>query len=229
MALDLFASVRSTALISLVAASLTAPVVVQADFAADARAKVVSAAQVARNAARPKVKPQVLVAGGVAFEIPRAWDQLGAGAASRSVGRAANGAGTVVSALCPSGENAGRCSGDAKLTFLTYSGKARHDLPALSLLDGQLDTQLAQSYPGFKPAGATTRTSSDGSIRYLDYEFSWVDKGAVRMQRLAAFRNDDGSGVVVVSSGPGVSSHEQGIDAFVDGASSLVVEDKLAS
>jgi hypothetical protein len=219
VAIDLFASARSTALITLVAASFTAPVVVKGDALDGAREKLTGKSA----AAAPAKPPEELVAGGVAFEMPADWGRQGATAAAAEADGAKQ-VGVVVTALCPGGMSGGACADDSKLTFLAYSGRDGRSLPLLSLLDGQLDEQLGDQYPGFEPGHAQTVTSGDGSIRYLDYSFTWKAEGGRRAQRLAAYRHQDGSGVVVVSSGADSADHDEQVDDFLASASQLVDE-----
>lgn len=213
MAIDLFASARSTALISLVAASFSAPVVIQGDALAGAKAKLGGAPATAHSE-----PPEELIAGGVRFELPADWGRLGATTASGGASSEKR-VGTVVTAVCPAGSKAGTCAGEVTLTFLAYSGRDGRELPMLSAFGGDLDEQLDAQHHGFERTKSRSHSSTDGS-RYLDYRYTWQPKGGPeRSQRLAAFRHEDGSGVVVVASGAGVDEHAKAIDAFLGTAS----------
>jgi hypothetical protein len=210
VAIDIFGSLRSTVLISLVAASFTAPVVVQGD-ALDGVVGRLSAGSGGKSA--PAEPRELMYAGGLQFALPTSWGRLGAGAAAGGAG-GADRIGTVVSALCPGGTSAGACAGDARLTFVAYSGDEGRELPSLTKLEGRLDEQFAREHAGFERSESRIRPGADGT-RYLDYRFTWLRGGQRVPQRLAAYRHEDGSGVVVVAAGSQLAGHDTAIDAFL--------------
>lgn len=201
VALDVFASARSTALITLVAASFASPILVKSDA-------------LGGSAKSAHVEPgEAVVAGGVEFEMPLDWGRLGASAAG---GGGADGSriGTVVSGICPAGSAGSTCTDRTRLTFVAYSGKDGHKLPPLAKFEDQLDARLAKEYRGFAKAGAKVRTGSHGA-HYLDYRFTWGQGRHGAAQRIAVFRRKDGSGVVVLGTGPKLAEHAKAIDAFL--------------
>lgn len=202
MPLDLLASARSTALIALATVAVASPVVVKGD--------VVDG--VGDRLRGPKVEhTDTLVAGNVEFAVPEDWGQLGAtGAQAKNSKRI----GTVVTAVCPAGGEGSRCKDDVQLTFVAYSGRKGHELPILSTFEAQLDDRLADAFNGFRKGQAEMRPGADG-LRYLDYPFAWRTKGGMSRQRYAAYRNNDGSGVVVIAAGTGIVKHSKAISEFL--------------
>ena len=209
MAIDVFSSLRSTALVTLVAASFSSPIVVKSDAFANASAKLTGSKGAAEQEQAP---PEQIIAGGVQFEMPGEWGRLGASAASS--GTAKEAIGTVVTGLCPGGSSGATCTDETKLTFVAYTGRDDHELPLLVEFEDQLDGQLAKEFPGFKRGEAKQLPGADG-IRYLDYTFTWKQGAAQHTQRVAAYRHSDGSGVVVLGAGPKLAEHDKGIDAFL--------------
>ncbi len=218
VAIDVFSSLRSTALVTLVAASFSSPIVLKSD----AVASVTGSLKGAKAAAHAEPPEQVL-AGGVEFAKPASWDALGASSTESAVGD--DTIGTVVAGLCPGGSAGASCVDGTRLTFVAYSGEDGHELPLLTEFQDQLDHQLAKEFPGFVAGEATQQPGADG-IRYLDYAFTWGRDGAPRSaQRIAAYRHIDGSGVVVMASGPKLEAHAKAIDAFLASAHAPVAAD----
>lgn len=209
MALELFASARSTALIALVAASFSSPIIVRSDAAGAAFGKVTGGSAKAAHV----IPTESIVAGGVQFEMPATWGRLGVTAAGGGEASAER-IGTVVSGICPGGGAGSACTDGTRLTFVAYSGRTGHELPALDEFEDQLDARLATQYRGFSKAGAKTRRGA-GGFRYLDYTFTWAQGRRGGAQRIAAFRRDDGSGVVVLGTGPKLAQHAAAIDGFL--------------
>ncbi|MCW2927969.1 MAG: hypothetical protein JWM86_1937 [Thermoleophilia bacterium] len=210
MAFDLFASAKTTAIAALVSASFASPIVAKSD--------VVSSAF---GGSGPRAEQ--VVAGGVAFSMPKAWGRLGSSATTHDGDAAAEGdrIGTVVSGLCPGGSAGATCRDGVQLTFITYSGAKQHELPLLSKLERQLDTQLADKYAVFEKLEAKQRPGLDG-IRYLDYAFTYHVGTAVRHERIAAFRHSDGSGVIALSTGAELGAHDAAISRFLEGGHAAV-------
>lgn len=209
MAFDLFASAKTTAIAALVSASFASPIVAKSDIVTSAF-----------GGGRPQVEQ--VVAGGVAFAMPEAWDRLGA-TSTATDGRAAaerDRIGTVVSGLCPGGSAGATCRDGVQVTFITYSGARDHELPLLTKLERQLDAQLGRKYRGFAKVEAKQRPGADG-IRYIDYRFTHGVGGARREERLAAFRHDDGSGVIALASGAGLATHDAAISRFLESSHEL--------
>lgn len=217
LALDVFSSLRSTALVTLVAASFSSPIVLKSDAVASVTGKLGGAAK-----AHESSPPEQVLAGGVAFRKPASWGTLGASAAAADTGK--DSIGTIVAGLCPGGSAGATCKDRTRLTFVAYSGKDGHELPLLTDFQDQLDHQLAKEFRGFT-AGEATSHSGAGGIRYLDYAFSWGAAGHEQSQRLAAYRHHDGSGVVVMAAGPKVEAHDKAIDAFLASAHEPVADD----
>lgn len=206
--LDLFASVRSTALVALVAAATVAsPFVVKSDAAASVGARLTGGTE--------QAPLEQVVVGGVEFGLPAAWGRLGATAASGVHGT--DRIGTVVSALCPGGGAGAACVGGAQLTFIAYSGDEGRGLPVLGTFEKQLDAKLRREFRGFAKGAVKMRPGADG-IRYLDYPFTWKRGRAVHHQRFAVYRHADGSGVVAISTGVGLGAHAKEIDQFLASA-----------
>lgn len=210
VALDVFSSFRSTALVTLVAASFSSPIVLKSDAVASVAGKLGGG-----GGGREVVHPEQVIAGGVEFAKPTAWGKLGAGASEAAVSD--DSIGTVVTGLCPGGSDGATCTDGTRLTFVAYSGKEGHELPLLARFRDQLDHQLAKEFPGFTAGEATALSGADG-IRYLDYSFTWGVGGREQSQRIAAYRHPDGSGVVVMAIGPKLHAHAKAIDAFFAGA-----------
>jgi hypothetical protein len=215
VAIDLFASARATALVTLVAASFSSPILLKSDAAAAFADRLPG--RDGGHAVKPVEPPQDLIAGGVQFELPAEWGRLGASAASADQDAGADRISSVVSGVCPGGSTGGDCKGDSKVTFLAYTGKGSSSLPQLATLEGRLDDQLAASYRGFRKGEAKMRPGADG-IRYLDYTFTWARAGKRHDQRLAAYRHADGSGVVALVSGSSTGEHAEGVDEFLASA-----------
>lgn len=215
--LDLFSSLRSTALVTLVAASFSSPIVLKSDAVASVAGKLRGGAGGADSAPAEPV-----LAGGIEFAKPASWGALGASASEAAAAREA--IGTVVAGLCPGGAAGARCADDTRLTFVAYSGKDGHELPLLTEFEDQLDAQLAREFTKFTVGDASTRPGADG-IRYLDYPFTWGKAGARVSQRIAAYRHVDGSGVVIMATGPKVESHATSITAFLASAHEPVADD----
>ncbi|MCB0878955.1 MAG: hypothetical protein KDC46_08245 [Thermoleophilia bacterium] len=215
MPIDIFASARSTALIGLVAASFSTPVVVKSDAFDQAASKLRGGKAASAQQAEPA---EVLLAGGIAYELPADWDRLGASAATGDDSEASSReVASIVSAVCPGGSAGGDCKGGTRLTFLTYSGRDGHELPNLAEFEAQLDARFDASYKGFTKGEARMRPGADGT-RYLDYAFSWTEHGTTRHQRVAAYRSDGGAGVVIVGTGRELDAHAKDIDAFLASA-----------
>ena len=215
--LDIFSSLRSTALVTLVAASFSSPIVLKSDAVASVTGKLGGAAN-----GHEVAPPEQVLAGGIEFAKPEAWGTLGASASESAVGEKT--IGTVVAGLCPGGSTGAACEDGTRLTFVAYSGKDGHELPLLSKFQDQLDHQLAREFPGFTAGEARTVPGADG-IRYLDYSYSWGKAGHEQAQRIAAYRLSDGSGVVVMASGAKLEAHDKAIDAFFASAHEPVAAD----
>lgn len=205
MPFDVLASVRSTALVAIVSASFASPILVKADAFAGSG-----------DGAKP-VPTETLVAGGVEFALPESWGRLGASAAAGS-GEAER-IGTVVSGICPGGSAGATCVDGVQITFVAYSGKQGHELPKLADFEAQLKAQLAREFRGYRVVDSATRTS-DAGVRWLDHQFTWASGDTRVTQRFAAYRHDDGSGVVATITGAS-ADHAKAIDAFL--ASGAVV------
>ncbi len=216
MAIDVLSSLRSTALVTLVAASFSSPIVLRSDAVANVSSKLGSTGE------HEAASSEQLVAGGVEFTMPSDWDRLGVSAASSGAGEKT--IGTVVTGLCPGGSQGAACSDGTGLTFFAYSGEQDHELPLLSVFEDQLDHQLAREFDGFVAGEAKQLPGADG-IRYLDYSFSWGKGGHARAQRIAAYRFSDGSGVVIMAAGPKLDEHEKAIDAFLASAHEPLEDD----
>jgi hypothetical protein len=208
--LDLFASARATAVVALVTASFTSPILVKSDAFASASARITG------KAAAHEVPSEQLVAGGVSVAMPQDWGRLGSSAAEDEA--AGQHIGTVVSGLCPGGSEGATCADGVQLTFLAYSGRDGHELPKLGDFQAQLDAKLAKQFRGFKKGPVDERSGSDAT-RYLDYGFSYSVGGKQRSQRFAAYRHGDGSGVVAIASGEELANHAKSIDRFLASAS----------
>lgn len=207
MPIDVFGSLRSTALVTLVVASFSSPIIVKSDAFATASARIGDA--VSKEA---PAQTEQLMAGGVQFALPESWDRLGASAASSSA--KASRIGTVVSGICPGGSAGGDCRGGAKVTFIAYSGRSGHKLPTLTAFESQLDDKLGAEYRNFAKGESKLRPGADG-VRYLDYAFTWGSGAKAQSQRIAAFRHADGSGVVLLVTGDQLAKHAAAIDEFL--------------
>ena len=203
--LDVLASARSTALIALVTASFSTPIVAKTDAFASI------------GGGRDAVPTEPLVAGGVEFDLPQAWGRLAPSAAADAPDKI----GTVVSGLCPGGSAGATCEDGVQLTFIAYTGEKGHELPALDAFTKQLDAKLAREFPGFRKASAKQHTSGDG-LRWLDYRFTWRSGGKDVTQRFAAYRHEGGSGVVAMVAGDASKDHAKALDTFLGGARSLI-------
>lgn len=215
MALDVLASFRSTALITLVAASFSSPIILKSDAVGGALGKLTGGSAKAAHVE----PPESIVAGGIQFEMPASWGRLGATAAGGGA-QDARRIGTVVSGVCPGGSAGSTCTDRTRLTFVAYSGKQGHELPKLTEFREQLDARLASEYRGFRKAGAELRPGADGT-RFLDYAFTWGHGRHGAAQRIAAYRQEDGSGVVVLATGPKLAEHAKSIDGFLATAHAL--------
>ncbi len=212
MAIDLLASARATALVTLVAASFSSPILLKSDTAAKLADRLPGKG--GAHEVHLAAPPEELIAGGVQFELPAAWGRLGASAAAAEQDAAAKRLSSVVSGVCPGGSSGGDCKGDVKVTFLAYTGSGASSLPQLAAFEGRLDDELPSKYRGFEKVDAKMRPGADG-IRYLDYTFTWKSDHGRSTQRLAAYRHDDGSGVVALVNGGGAGKHAKAIDAFL--------------
>lgn len=207
MALDLLPSLRSTALVTLVAVSFSSPIIAKSDAFASASARLTG---------KERAPVQQLVAGGVEFAMPESWGRLGAGSAASDATKAER-IGTVVTGVCPGGSAGSECADGTVLTFIAYSGEHGHELPRLARFKDQLESQLAKEFPGYRGGESRTRRAADGS-RYLDYSFTWGARGARTAQRIATYRHPDGAGVVVMATGPQLADHAERLDEFLAGA-----------
>lgn len=207
MALDLIASVRSTALVALVTASFSSPIVVKTDAFASASARITGREVQQAEPTEP------LVAGGVQFAMPSSWGRLGPTAAASAPG-AGGRIGTVVGGLCPGGSAGAACADATRVTFIAYSGDKGHQLPKLEEFQARLDARLAREFPGFRKGESGTEKGAGGTHR-LDYRFSWRSGKARAQQRFAAYRHKDGSGVVVMITGAGHKDHAPALERFV--------------
>lgn len=206
--LDVLASVRSTALIALVTASFSSPILVQTDAFASASARL-------SGKTVTKSEPtEALVAGGVEFAMPQSWGRLGAGAASGADPK--EHIGTVVSGLCPGGSAGATCKDGVQVTFIAYSGTKGHELPKLGAFGKDLDAKLTSQFPGFEKGKSGGRKGA--GMRWLDYQFSWRSGSTAVQQRFAAYRHGDGSGVVAMVSGARDAEHAKAIGAFLNSA-----------
>ncbi len=218
MPIDILASARSTALIGLVAASFSTPVVLTSDAFDQATAKLRGEKAAHSEPAEP---PQVLIAGGIQFDMAADWGKLGASVADAGADAEHEDAkriGSIVTAICPAGSSGGDCKGDARVTILTYSGEKGHQLPLLTEFEAQLDSRFAAEYSAFvKSEDTSMRPAADGT-RFLDYSFTWSNHGTDQSQRLAAYRHEDGSGVVLLATGGKVDDHAEAIDELLASA-----------
>lgn len=213
VALDVLASIRTTALVTLVAASFSSPILVKSDAFDQARDRL------AGGGGPAQVETEQVVAGGVEFDMPASWGRLGASAAAGDdVGSDEQRIGTVVSGLCPGGGAGANCTDGAQLTFIAYSGEEGRSLPTLPKFREQLDAKLGKEFPGFAGGEVKLRPGSDGSVRYLDYAFTWHEGAATRYQRIAAYRHVDGGGVVAMLTGASSDEHAKAVDAFLASA-----------
>ncbi len=217
VALDVFSSLRSTALVTLVAASFSSPILLKSDAVASVTGKLGGA-----GGGREVVAPEQVIAGGVEFAKPSGWGELGTSANEAAVSDET--IGTVVAGLCPGGSAGATCKDGTRLTFVAYSGKDGHELPLLTQFQDQLDQQLAKEFAGFTAGTADMHPGADG-IRYLDYSFTWGPAGREQSQRIAAYRHPDGSGVVVMAVGPKLDAHATAIGAFFASAHEPVAAD----
>ncbi len=208
--IDVFSSLRSTALVTLVAASFSSPIVLKSDAVASVTGKLGGAAKGEQVA-----PPEQVLAGGVEFAKPEAWGALGSSASESAVGK--DSIGTVVAGLCPGGSSGATCTDGTRLTFVAYSGDRGHELPLLTEFQDQLDHQLAREFEHFTAGEAKSLPGADG-IRYLDYSYTWGAPGHEQGQRIAAYRLSDGSGVVVMAAGPTLAKHDAAIDEFLASA-----------
>lgn len=204
--LDVLASARSTALIALVTASFSTPIVAKSDALASIG-----------GGGREPVATEPLVAGGVEFDLPQAWGRLAPSAASS---QADDRIGTVVSGLCPGGSAGAACEDGTQVTFIAYSGEQGHELPKLDAFAAQLDGKLAREFKGFRKVSAKQHAAKDG-LHWLDYRFTWRSNGTDVEQRFAAYRHDDGSGVVAMVATDG-ADHAKALDNFLGSARSLI-------
>lgn len=200
---DVLASIRSTAVIALVTASFSSPILVKSD----------AFAGISGGSASPAVPTESIVAGGVEFALPETWGRLGASAAAGT--GSGERIGTVVSGVCPGGSNGPSCTGDAKVTFLAYSGKAGHELPKLAKFGKQLQARLGSKLVGYKVGDSSLEKTASG-MPWLDHEFTWRSGKHVVHQRFAVYRHGDGSGVVAMVAGSADATHAKAIDAFLE-------------
>jgi hypothetical protein len=205
---------RATAVVALVTASFSSPMLVKSDAFHAASARITG------KGASAHAKPaEQLVAGGMAFTMPKKWDRLGSGAAGDSHASSTH-IGTVVSGVCPGGSDGAKCADGVQLTFLAYSGRDGHELPNLDTFQRELDAKLATQFHGFDKGPVSERSGSDGT-KFLDYGFSYQLGPARHRQRFAAFRHADGSGVVAIASGEDIEQHAKDIDRFLASASDV--------
>lgn len=210
VAIDLLASVRSTALIALVSASFASPIVVKSDAFASAGARLTGTPQ------KQQVPTEPLVAGGVEFAMPTSWGRLGTTAAASS-SAAGERIGTVVTAACPGGSAGAACADGPQLTFIAYSGAPGHDLPRLAAFERQLDARLGRTFSGFRKGDARSARAGAG-LRWLDYPFAWDAGSRTARDRFAAYRHKDGSGVVVAVTGTADRRQAAAIEDFLESA-----------
>lgn len=151
---------------------------------------------------KPKAtKPSVEV-GSYSFSYPDNWTEIAKASLPREPSSTAT-EGKVVAGVCPSGERRrdGKvaCIPGVDVTYVLFQeGKQLAKLPEL---ENSLDASLANAFQQFSKLSAHERTSTDGS-RYLRYEFEFTHRGVRRSEILGAFRNDDGTGAIVVAVGP---------------------------
>jgi hypothetical protein len=198
--LDVLASARSTALIALVTASFSTPIVAKSD----------AFANIAGKDGGSTVATEQLVAGGVEFALPEDWGRLGPSAAA---GSASERIGTVVSGVCPGGSAGAECVDGTQVTFIAYTGDKGHELPDLDAFGSQLDARLSSQFPGYRKLESKVKTAA-GGMRWLDYSFTWRSKGQTVTQRFAAYRHKGGSGVVAMVAGDG-TDHAKALDSFL--------------
>jgi hypothetical protein len=212
--IDFTGSARATALVVLVTASFSSPIIVKGDALSSVSNRLGGGA-----ASQPA--PEQLVAGGYSYAKPAAWGRLGATASSDAPSRDAQDSdiGTVVGGVCPGGSAGGSCIDDVQVTFVAYSGKSEDELPAITSLEEELDTKLAAAFSSFGKSSVESRPMADGS-RWLRYEFTFKRDGVLQREVLGAFRHVDGSGVIAVAAGPDAAfgTRVKAIDAFLASA-----------
>lgn len=219
VAIDLFGSIRSTALVALVSASFASPILVKSDAVANVGAHLKLGGGPASG------QGEQLVAGGFGYEMPASWGRLGGGAVESPRDTTTKQVGAVVNSLCPGGSHGSSCEGGVQVTFIAYDGKKAASLPMLTSLERQFDARFAKEFRGFAKGKVELKPSADGS-RWLGYEFVHTASGAPQQQVVAAYRHGDGSGVVAVASGPAkeVAKQREEINAFFASAQELAAE-----
>jgi hypothetical protein len=198
--LDFLASTRSAALVALVTASFSTPIVAKSD----------AFASIAGSGGKQAEPTEQLVAGGVSFALPQSWGRLGPSAAA---GDASERIGTVVSGVCPGGSAGAKCVDGTQVTFIAYTGEKGHELPDLDAFGTQLDAKLSSQFPGFRKVESKVKTAG-GGMHWLDYSFTWRSGGKDVTQRFAAYRQKGGSGVVAMVAGDG-TDHAKALDSFL--------------
>ncbi|MCW2973659.1 MAG: hypothetical protein JWN72_1932 [Thermoleophilia bacterium] len=212
---DVFGSMKMTAVAALVGVTFASPIALKSD----------AFASVGHRLAGDKghqVEVETVSAGGFTYDMPTTWGRLGAS----SVGAGnQDGAGTIVAAVCPSGDSGSACTGDVQVSFVNYRGGAGHELPLVSSIEDTFDAEFKVKLPGFTKVEASPKSAADGT-RWLRYEFTYQSKGGLRREVLGAFRHTDGSGVIAVATGPDAALRKQAsaIDRFLLGATEDVAE-----
>jgi hypothetical protein len=217
--LNLFGSVRATALVALVGASFASPILVKSDALA-------SVGKTFGGGAKPAEVVEELVAGGFAYEMPTDWGKLGASAttAAHDATSTSHDSGAVVSAVCPAGSTGAACKEGVRITFITYkaAGEEEARLPVLTSLERVFDERFRAEFATFTKGEAQLRPSADAT-QWLRYDFSHKVGGAVQQQVVAAYRGDDGASVIAVAAGPtkAMAKHGAEIDRFLGSAHEL--------
>ncbi|MCW2956820.1 MAG: hypothetical protein JWO69_1689 [Thermoleophilia bacterium] len=229
MPLNLFGSVRATALVALVGASFASPILVKSDALA-------SVGKTLGGDAKAAEVVEELVAGGFAFAMPADWGKLGASATTAPHDtNSSPDAGAVVSAVCPAGSTGAACKDGVRITFITYKGHHAEEgaepghgaeaegLPVLTSLEEVFDARFRGEFSTFTKGEVKLLPSADGT-QWLRYGFSHKVEGAVQQQVVAAYRSDDGGSVIAVATGPtkAMTKHGGEIDRFLGSAHELV-------
>jgi hypothetical protein len=201
--LDLFGTIKMTAVAAIAGVTFASPIALKSDALAQIGHRL-------NGDNGHQVATETISAGGFTFDMPSSWGRVsGTSLASDSNSAAA---GTMLSA----GSAGASCKQDVQVSFIGYRGGTGHKLPLGSSISDTFSKELKVRLPGFKLVSTAPAATANGT-RWQRYEFTYTTKTGPHREVLGAYRHSDGSGVVVVATGPDkqLAPHEQAIGDFL--------------
>lgn len=152
---------------------------------------------------------QHVAAGGFSLSAPDAWERMSTVELASDARARRGAAAEVVGGICPGGRAGSGCRGGVAVTFVSYPGGRQASLPPLAALERRFDRSLAGRLPGFRKLDAKIDSTAPGD-RWVRYSYDLGRGRSAQRQVLGAFRHQDGSGLVVVATGPALGMRRHG-------------------